>query len=258
MDERNAGKTPSKSKTEAPAVEQYETVTVSLDVLEKTPARALQLLTGINRSLPIRAAAERVGCTAAVRAEGWRRIQALAGIELTSEAASRKSMDAPVSEAIVALDRSDEKLLAKIEASLAHAFPAEAKRVLQGLSGKTGAEAVIVVSTVLQRLTALESSASGRAALERLAERGLGPDERARLDKLVRLAGEGSSTPVGTAPSATKAQSADEYLRSLRAVRAWYEEWSGLLRTEIDRRDWLILLGLAARKRVKRTEAPSA
>jgi hypothetical protein len=37
------------------------------------------------------------------------------------------------------------------------------------------------------------------------------------------------------------------YLQKLTALRAWFEEWSGIARVAIKRRDYLIRLGLARR-----------
>lgn len=239
----------------------YPTVTVSREVLEETPGRALQMLMAINRSLPIRAAAERVGMTRAVRIEGWNKIQAVTGNELLSDGEDEPTVDVDVATAITTLDNSDEKLLAKVRATLQHSFPEEARMVLNGLSAKRGSASVLVVSTLLDRLDALSESERGRAALERLAQRGLTSEERAKLRMLVAKASGADASGARAKPAKpsaapgdkTKAQdraaSEEEYLRLLRVLRAWFEEWSELLRTEITRRDHLIQLGLAERKR---------
>lgn len=232
----------------------YATVTVSREVLDETPGRALQMLMAINRSLPIRAAAERVGCTRSVRLEGWNKIRAVTGVELLSSSGGddESLVDVDVATAITTLDNSDEKLLAKIKATLQHRFPSEAKKVLDGLSAKRGAASVLVVSTLLDRLDALEKSEGGRAALDRLSQRGITADERSKLRALVAKASgadDVSDKPVKSAPAVKSGATSDEdYLRSLRVLRAWFEEWSELLRTEITRRDYLIQLGLAERK----------
>jgi hypothetical protein len=50
-------------------------------------------------------------------------------------------------------------------------------------------------------------------------------------------------------PDESARQAAEEkYLNNLRELRAWYEEWSGVARVTIQRRDHLILLGLAHRR----------
>jgi hypothetical protein len=249
------------ARESAAGTEDFETVTVSREVLEETPARTLQLILAVNRSKAIRAVAEGVGFKKAVRLEGWRKLNAVTGMDVSDDEDALETIDVDVATAITTLDATDEKLLAKVKATLQHAFPAEAKAVLKGLSGERGAASVLVVSTVLDRLDKLEGSESGRAALARLSERGLTEAERKRLRGLVRTASGDEDAPAVTkkdeAKSAAKpakkseaetAAEDAEYLRKLRVLRAWFEEWSELLRAEITRRDYLIRLGLAEKK----------
>ena len=49
------------------------------------------------------------------------------------------------------------------------------------------------------------------------------------------------------------ASSEAEYVNKLTALRAWFEEWSGIARVAIKCRDYLIRLGLA-RRHPKATE----
>lgn len=267
-DERETKSSKPKAKSvareSAADTEDFETVTVSREVLEETPARTLQLILAVNRSKAIRAAAEGVGFKKAVRLEGWRKLNAVTGMDLSDDEDAVETIDVDVATAITTLDATDEKLLAKVKATLQHAFPAEAKAVLKGLSGERGAASVLVVSTVLDRLDKLEGSESGRAALARLSERGLTEAERKRLRGLVRTASGDEDAPstTGTKKAEAKAAAAKpakkseaetaaeeaEYLRKLRVLRAWFEEWSELLRAEITRRDYLIRLGLAEKK----------
>ena len=58
--------------------------------------------------------------------------------------------------------------------------------------------------------------------------------------------------------SRTAAPVADaSYQNGLRALRAWFEEWAALARTELSRKDHLVKLGLARRKRRATTSTPS-
>jgi hypothetical protein len=258
----------SKSVAHGSEAEDFATVTVTREVLEETPGRTLQLILAVNRSKAIRAAAERVGFTKAVRVEGWRKLNAVTGMDVGPDDMDIERIDVDVATAITTLDASDEKLLAKIRATLQHTFPAEAKALLKDLSAERGAASVLVVSTVLDRLDKLDSSERGRAALARLAARGLDEEARKKLLGLVRTASGDTGVEAKKAAKATAAESkkserapkksaetvaADdaEYLRQLRVLRAWFEEWSELLRTEISRRDYLIQLGLAERKTSK-------
>lgn len=253
-------KSKARSKPSAPDTEDFATVTVSREVLEETPGRTLQMILAVNRSKPIRAAAERVGFNHAVRLEGWRKVNAITGMDLDDESDdARETIDVDVATAITALDAADEKLLAKVKATLQHAFPEEARAVLKGLSGERGSASVLVVSTVLDRLDKLAGSESGRAALARLADRGLTEAERKRLRALVRTASGDDESAASKSDARKPAKkgaldaAADEaeYLRKLRVLRAWFEEWSELLRSEITRRDYLIRLGLAEKKSSK-------
>ncbi|MBL8678791.1 MAG: hypothetical protein JNK05_06480 [Myxococcales bacterium] len=260
-------KADNKATDSGDAHEDFETVTVTREVLEETPARTLQLILAVNRSKPIRAAAERVGFSKAVRVEGWRKLNAVTGMDLSLDDEDEPAIDVDVATAITTLDATDEKLLAKIRATLQHTFPAEAKAVLKDLSAERGAASVLVVSTVLDRLDKLESTERGKAAIARLAERGLDVEARKRLLGLVRTASGDTGSdgakgakaaskkpePEKASKKSEKSPAADdaEYLRKLRVLRAWFEEWSELLRTEISRRDYLIQLGLAERKSTK-------
>ncbi len=76
--------------------------------------------------------------------------------------------------------------------------------------------------------------------------------ERARLRKLVNTA----LSVSADADNHEKVLEDDaareaEYIEALKALRIWYVEWADIARVEIKRRDRLIRLGLAARKRPK-------
>jgi len=84
------------------------------------------------------------------------------------------------------------------------------------------------------------------AAIALLAERGINAAERQRLRNLIAVA---ESAPDLSLPDAeTVAKSEATNLRNLMALRAWYEEWSGIARVVIKRRDYLIRMGLAKRR----------
>ncbi|MEZ4393759.1 MAG: hypothetical protein R3A48_22030 [Polyangiales bacterium] len=54
------------------------------------------------------------------------------------------------------------------------------------------------------------------------------------------------------AAKASREQSLAERDAALRVLRVWCEEWSTIARQLIRRKDWLIALGLASRKRPKK------
>jgi len=120
---------------------------------------------------------------------------------------------------------------------------------LKGIAPGRGAESVIFVKTLLTRLDAAEKRGD-TGALAVLARRGVTPEERRRLASLVTRA-ERYLTPVAE-PTGDGG-----YAAGLRSLRAWYEEWSELARSEVSRKDYLLRLGLARRKRPTKA-APEA
>jgi hypothetical protein len=85
------------------------------------------------------------------------------------------------------------------------------------------------------------------AALAVLATRGIDEAERARLSGLCDLALR--AAPTNPAERAQAEGLAKERQDALVALRAWFEEWSEVARAVITRRDQLILLGLASRRK---------
>lgn len=241
------------NKKPAPsAVPAATTVSVSDETLEATPARALTFLRGVGTSDPIRLSLAPVGYDAAEHARGWSLLHAVSGFTAPSTAASAASAAAPdaeVANAIAALDAADERLHRIVDASLRHRFPALRDELLADLKPARGAESVLYVRTLLSRLSKL-SGPDGKAALEILSRRSLTPAYRAELAALVKTA------ERYTAPTATPADDGS-YHDGLRALRAWFEEWAELARSELSRKDYLLRLGLARRKRTTPATTPT-
>jgi len=158
--------------------------------------------------------------------------------------------DQSVRHALAELNSLDEDTLSLVDLTLKHRQPAQAESLLSGLSAtQDEAGAVVVIATLLGRLHELEASGSeaGTKALTLLSERGLDAKERTRLESLVEDARR--AAPVEQSPDAQAAEEADaRYVENLKLLRAWYEEWSGIARIVIKRRDHLIQLGLATRR----------
>ncbi|AKF10463.1 hypothetical protein [Sandaracinus amylolyticus] len=227
--------------------------TVTDEILEETPARALVLLRAVGSSLRIRRALLARGYDAAAHREGWSLIQATIGF---LDERSEPDEDAAVVEAMRELEAIDEPLLRIVRASLRARHPAQATRVLAGLHASTGAESVVVVATLLERLDALgESRDRGdQAAIATLARRGIDAAERDRLARLVKAAKSASPlAPIDPAAERTERERRNALVR----LRGWYEEWSDITRAVIRRRDDLIRLGLATRRARSAGEAPA-
>jgi hypothetical protein len=204
---------------------------VSLETLEATPERAFRFLLGVGRSALVRDALEQHGFDAAERKRGIQLLDRLLSFELEDELEQEKG------DVIQAIDDWDETGFELVRMAFLR-FPVIRDRVLRGLGPSTGTAAVLAVSTLLDRLTELEGSAEGRAALAHLATRGVDEAVRRRLLDLVKTAQEIPDEPPSPVPDAHEA--------TLVELRAWYEEWAGFAKLVIKRRDLLVRLGLAA------------
>lgn len=236
-----------------------ETVDVSQETLDATPARALQFLRGIGTSRVIRATLHKHGYTQEEHALGWKLLQAASGFR--SEGAS-PAEDREAADAAAILDAWDEPGFRIAKASLKHRFPRQYAFVFDGLEASKGFASVLGVETFLDRLDALEG-APERAktrkqdldALAALAARGIPQEERQRLRALVEKA-----RKYGDDDDAPEQEQAAEQAASratLLPLRAWYEEWSEIARARISRKDYLIRLGLAQRKKPKKEPPPA-
>lgn len=230
----------------------------STEILEDTPTRVTRLLTGLARSSVIRTHLQRGGMRDVDVTEGrellFRCLAPPPSTEARDTADARRRRDA-----IAALDAWDEPNFARYRAVLRRHAPATGEYVFQSLSAASGAAAVQSVATFLRRIDTVEageaegiSRTDGRKAAALLAARGLTADERTRLQGLVDAA-LGPADPL-VEPDATAPEARRE---ALIALRDWFEEWSAVARAEVRRRDHLILLGLASRRRAKKATAPA-
>ena len=107
-----------------------------------------------------------------------------------------------------------------------------------------------MVSLFLDRLASLANDPERKATrkadhavLETVKERGVSDADLKRLRAAVK---EAQTTP---APEVIAAAAPDGRLEALRALRAWYIDWAETARVVLTRRDHLIRVGLATRKR---------
>lgn len=219
-------------------------------VLDRTPQRTLTFLRGVTFP-PIRAVMQHAGYTTNDHAEGWRLVQRACGFD-ADESASPKMTD-EVAEAVKEIDAWDEGGYRRARAALSRLHPEQCEFVFRNLQAATGMQAVIGVITFLDRLDALESGAerkgtrkADQAALATLEKRGIGPEVRKHLRKLVKTVR--SSPDLVLEDETVTAQSDDDRKKALVALRAWFEDWSETARSVVPRRDYLIRLGLATRK----------
>ena len=214
------------------------------------PARTLTFLIRVNASIEARAALMDRGYTQAEHEHAWTLLAKLGQLP-----ASAPIVDKAVQAAVAELNAWDEPNFSLIEAILLRSYPDQAAFVFQDLApSPIGAEAVLAISTLLDRLDALESSKERKAtravdkqAIERLAARGYTQGERARLRALVTTAQTVTAvTPLSTTDSdAIKVE-----------LYGFLTEWTTQAKTSIKRRDILIRMGIGKRKR--RAAAPPA
>jgi len=240
------------SKPPPPMTSADETVTVGEETLDQTPLRLMMLLRGIGTMKLVRDALRPLGYTAEEHARGWGLLHRCSGF-VEGEAPE----DTGVADTIAAIDAWDEPTFTIAEVALRHRHPAQHAFVFRDLKPARGVAAVVGARTFLSRLDALESApersatrAADHAALATLAARGITPDERSRVWAMVRAA-EVFTDDVTTGDG--EASAAAQQAR-LREARAFYEEWSTLVRMRVTRRDFLIRLGLAQRKAPAATE----
>ena len=221
----------------------------SRQVLDGIAARVLTFLIAVGKYFPIRAALTTRGYTEVDHELAWEHLKKLA----LFPAGSAPVLDKTVRDAVVEIDAWDEPNFAVLRAVLENHHPAVVDFVFENLSAKQGAEAVVGVSTLLDRLDALENAperkatrTADHAALATLATRGYTAEERARLRGLVATA----QTLVVTAPI-----SAEEREATLQKLYAWHNEWSTLARMVLVRRDHQIAVGIAKRRKAKKGAA---
>ena len=224
-------------------------VDVSDQTLKQTPERALTFLRGVGTNEMIRAILKTVGYTEAEHNEGWKLLQEASGYG-AQDGFSVATI--PVTDAIAELDAWDEGGFRVINATLSRHFPEQAKFVMEGLAPSQGAAAILGVATLLGRLDELEGSADRKAtrkqdakALELLATRGITPQLRKHLAEKVKVAQSVQLTKLDPQAIEKRNQAQREALARL---RSWFSEWSDIARVQLTRRDYLITLGLAARR----------
>lgn len=215
--------------------------------LEATPVRAVTMLRGIGRSLVIRATLLKLGFTSADRR---RRLVAAPRLLWARRRQRRRGQPDRGRRRHCRVDAWDERGFALVQASITHRHPPQASFLMANLAATEGPDAVLGIARLLDRLGALEhdplreeTREDGHAALDVLAKRGLGADERARLRALVAKV----EQATGHGAENTRTVEGEEIARLTR-LRAWYDEWAELCRAVLRRPEHLERVGLAGRR----------
>ncbi len=209
---------------------------VTLETLEQTVRRAMDMLIALGTSPGPYALMNKRGYTEAEHARGWKLVHRLIG---TPAVLPSKKTEAAL--AVTELDNYDEDGLRTVRAALIR-YPDESERILVGLAPIAGNGAVTNIAVLLERIEAEMANPESREAMERLATAGFDDEERKRLSALVELARGAAQIP------APAFRDSPEYVELLLDLRDWYLEWSEIARITIKRRDYLIRLGLAERR----------
>jgi hypothetical protein len=229
--------------------------TVSLEVLEETPARGARFIQAIVASPIIRTIMARAGMATEDLAEGRSMLLDCLGANLTPALEAETEQSKTQQEAAAELDLWDEPNFMRFGATLKRYHPSAYDYVFENLKASTGSQSVAGVATFLLRVQKLEDgSDAARAAtrkddqraVERLDRRGLTTAERKRLKKLVDVA-LGPTDPLKNLPAEDETRDA-ERVEKLREFRDWFEEWSTVARAVVKKRSYLIRMGLASRR----------
>lgn len=225
-------------------------------VLEETPGRALKFFGAVSRSAEIRAHLHQRKYTDDIHETAWDLVRRAAGWR---KPVTLSVQQPEAARAIAEIDAWDEPNFRIARAALM-GMPAQRAFLFDGLEAQQGVAAVTSVGTFLDRVNEMENGEerkstrkADRAAVARLAERGIDAAERKRMSDLLGVATSSPEpiVPVSPTDKAKAAQRAAEQRQAKIELWLLFHEWSEIARAVITRRDHLILLGLAKRKQKK-------
>jgi hypothetical protein len=216
--------------------------------LRELPARVVVFLRAAGTHPPLRAVLEAGGYGPSEHAEGVRLLAAACPYR---DGGLDPADDAEARDAVAELERWAKRHLGRLRAALERLHPDV--RIVPEANGLDGANAVLAVATLLGRVRELDAREPNGAVMETLTRRGLDGATRERLGALVEVAQRAdapsdvpasgaSALGVETEPSA--APDAE-----MVALHAWFEDWAATARALVERKDWLIRLGLRERPR---------
>jgi len=128
-------------------------------------------------------------------------------------------------------------------AALGHKFPEVRDTLFLNISKSSGADVIVSVKTLLDRMDALEAEGSdqGKGALALLTSRGLTLATREEARKLLL---EATSSPLSPeAPTEPEQTRKDEH--AVAAMWAWYKDWATTARTVVTPRVLRIRMGVS-------------
>ena len=228
-------------------------------VLDAVAVRAFQFIKAVSNNPSIRAALAQRGYNATIHREAWENVIKAAGFGKTPDAPLAKPEEAA---ALATIDAWDEPNFEIAEVALAP-MPEQQAYLFNNISAQKGPPSVGVVEIFLARLNNMEtgkdrpkaSRKKDQEAVAKLALRGIDEAERKRLSGLIEVAKGLGEVVTGD----TSKIDAEKKEQREAKIATWYyfNEWSTIAKRVITRRDYLIQLGLAKRKKGSGGEAPS-
>jgi hypothetical protein len=231
-------------------------------VLAETPARVLRFLGAVSKSPPIYKALVGHGYTRNDHQEGWQLLLRAAGYYRLPPLLP--DGNGPGVDALKTLDDWAGTRIRLLRTAVGRRYPEQAAFLFAGqphadLMRPGAGGSVLAVQVLLDRVDALAKGTrrkgaleADRAALALVAQRGLTEEERSRLRGLVERVKTGGAAFAGAAGEVEEMEGEGDEEQDLRKLRAWYDEWADTARVAIQRRDYLIQLGLAHRKTATR------
>lgn len=232
------------------------TTDLSSSQIDRIVARAIKFLGAASQVPAIRARLDQGGYNEQEHSAGWTQTLELLGYRKQPEVAL-PAAQIRQRQATAELDQWDGPAFERARAALDHRFPTQATYVFEGLTAKVGTEAVGAVRTFLDRVAALrdgsdpkrekqraeDAQAAALLATRRIVDQAEDTRLRALLDQATSLA----DLPELNEPDPSQRKLA------ARALDAWLRDWRGTARVLITRRDHLIRLGLAERRKSANT-----
>lgn len=183
-------------------------------------------------------------------ARGWELLLGVLGY--SSDPVQTASDQIRQNQAIAELDAYDGPSFDRTRAALEHRFPEQAAYVFNGLSAKSGTEAVASVRIFVDRVAALRDGTDPARAATRdadaaatallAARRIIDANEEQRLRALIAEATRLADAPVMVEPDPGVRQ------KLARELEAWLRDWRETARVLVTRRDYQIRLGLVERR----------
>ena len=222
---------------------------VTRETLDATPKRAVQMLDAIAKNRGIRREFVLRGYDTAAQ---QRAINLIATICTTPEVDVPEVTNNAMAVSVNFVDSRDDEVFAVIDAAWEYNYPEQYAYATKNIGPASGIQSVVNTGVLLKRLDTMYSGAEreatrkqDREALQLLARRGVAPSLRDELAKHVKIVDELQQDEPLPDTSAYELRRVE----ALVELRKWFVEWSGIARVAIKRRDYLISLGLASRRR---------